>query len=537
MKNYKTLTYLLLTLPLVFLQSCLKDQEDKFSEPASERMEKFLSNAQSTLTASEEGWVLDYFPDDNQLYGGFVYTVKFTKDKATVGCELANDATAELTSLYRMTADNGPVLSFDSGNDFIHYFATPNGEHTKAYGGDFEFVIDSVGTDIVKIHGKRSLNTMYLRKLAKPASLYLAEVKGVQNSFDLTEADGTVNDQKVSLTFEGRRVTFTAGETSVTEAYIFYNEGIRLYQPVTIAGKTFSELKFDAAKLSLTATDADGVVFYNLPTNLVVNDEAFSRNFFAKDLTAVEVKTGGSWLKATKTENGITLAADANTTGHPRAGRVKLTKNGGDSVIIRVTQVEFDKDIAGTYTLAYVDGDNVKSTASATLDRHEGNVRFRWVYQKAAMFTVPVTWDEKTATLSVESGQYWGSISTTDGSTYYVYDILLDKTQRLWTSYNKGVFVNARFNYDEKNNATVARFTGQVGKGEFGSFLLRIFTAKSPTKANDKGTLDLITSPILIRQYGAAPAKAGIAFSYLKAPEVQSSTSLSAVAPLFNSKQ
>ena len=104
MKLYKTLLYVLMILPALLLQSCLKDQEDIFDTPSSIRMQELLDNAKKVLTSSEEGWAFDYYPDRNLAYGGYAYTVKFDNQKVTVGSELA-PGTFE-SSLYKLTNDN-----------------------------------------------------------------------------------------------------------------------------------------------------------------------------------------------------------------------------------------------------------------------------------------------------------------------------------------------------------------------------------------------------------------------------------------------
>lgn len=161
MKIKHIFLYLLLAMPSFLLQSCLKDQEDIFDKPSSERMEEYLQAAQDTLVNAPYGWAMDYYPESNQSYGGFAYTIQFTKDNATVRFENNPDDGTE-TSLYKMKEDDGPVLSFDTYNTFLHNYATPASGQYRGKEGDFEFVIDSIGSDVVKVHGKKSLNTMYL---------------------------------------------------------------------------------------------------------------------------------------------------------------------------------------------------------------------------------------------------------------------------------------------------------------------------------------------------------------------------------------
>ena len=124
MKANKLFIYLLLALPALFLQSCQTEEENVFGKPYSERMDEFLQKAQETLVASQYGWALDYYPQRNQAYGGVAYTIKFTRDNAIVRYE-NNPDDGEVKSLYKMKEDDGPVLSFDTYNTFLHIYATP----------------------------------------------------------------------------------------------------------------------------------------------------------------------------------------------------------------------------------------------------------------------------------------------------------------------------------------------------------------------------------------------------------------------------
>ena len=158
----------LLTVAVMSLtfQSCLKDQEDVFDDSAAARLTKTLQEAQKVLVGAEYGWRMYYYPDPDKSYGGYVYTLKFTNDKVTVYSEIF-DGAAE--SLYKMTRDDGPVLSFDTFNQNMHYFATPSGSMRNLYGesgryqaykGDFEFVIYKATAQEVILKGKRTRNVI-----------------------------------------------------------------------------------------------------------------------------------------------------------------------------------------------------------------------------------------------------------------------------------------------------------------------------------------------------------------------------------------
>lgn len=258
MKIKYSFLLLLATMPL-FLTSCLHDQEDVFDESASTRMQTYLSNAKSTLTSAEHGWAFDYYPDRKLSMGGVAYGVQFSDTAATVTCVLAPGK--KETSYYRMTTDDGPVLSFDTYNTLMHYFATPSSSQYQAYDGDFEFVIDSVGSDCIKVHGKRSLNTMYLRKLDKSIEDYTADASAMLHAFTLVGATGTIGSTEVAVTVDTDSQWFyfkSDDKNEASTAYIVTDKGVRFYEPITIGGKTITELSFDTKSLVLSGSTNDG---------------------------------------------------------------------------------------------------------------------------------------------------------------------------------------------------------------------------------------------------------------------------------------
>ncbi len=73
MRLNKIIPAMLVAMSAVLLQSCLKDQEDLFDNSASERLQMVLDNTKRILESSEDGWVLDYYPDRNLSYGGVFF--------------------------------------------------------------------------------------------------------------------------------------------------------------------------------------------------------------------------------------------------------------------------------------------------------------------------------------------------------------------------------------------------------------------------------------------------------------------------------
>lgn len=230
------------------LQSCLKDQEDFFDESSSERLQAVLENAKTVLTSSEDGWIFDYYPDRDLSYGGFVYTVKFDDKKVSVRSEIAPDM--EETSLYKLNTNNGPVLSFDSYNTLMHYFATPGFGYYEAMDGDFEFMIMDVTDDLITLRGLRTGNTMYLHRLTGDAGEYIKGIEKVSDYNIITSLSGTAATTEVSCNNDAdiHYMEFSwGGEDAVNtvgEYYLTTPAGIRFKAPVDVNGSTISEMTY-----------------------------------------------------------------------------------------------------------------------------------------------------------------------------------------------------------------------------------------------------------------------------------------------------
>ena len=57
--------------------ACVNEVEEVFDTPASERLDQRMLECQSLLTSAEYGWLIEYYPDPNQSYGGSTYAAKF----------------------------------------------------------------------------------------------------------------------------------------------------------------------------------------------------------------------------------------------------------------------------------------------------------------------------------------------------------------------------------------------------------------------------------------------------------------------------
>lgn len=248
MNKKHILVYLLMALPLL-MTSCLKDQEDFFDDSASMRTEKYLANAKRVLTSAEYGWQLNYYPDREQSYGGTVYTLKFGEEKVTVGCQLDTEKTVEST--YILNNEDGPVIAFDTYNEFMHHFATPSGSSGpggyEAYDGDFIFIIMNISEDenTITLKGNRSGNVMYMHRLTSDGSELLKKIAEVEEGMPVNfvgEQGG--NPEAVKVTLSRGVATFTTEDDIQQASYIFSTDGLDFYAPITVNGEEITGIQY-----------------------------------------------------------------------------------------------------------------------------------------------------------------------------------------------------------------------------------------------------------------------------------------------------
>ena len=260
MKN-NILKLLLLLLPLFVFQSCMKDQDDVFDEPSSLRMQKALDNTRKVLRESEKGWLIDYYVGDNQKYGGYAFTVKFDSLTCTASSELSADTA---TSYYKLTTDDGPVLTFDTYNTVLHALATPSADNYEGSHADYEFIILSADSNEVVLKGKKTGSIMKMHPLTETSSAYLSRVDSLVGNFVINGASGTVDKTSLDMLvdIDNRQIEYSSSNDSTISGYTAFtmtDKGVRLYEPITINGLKLQNFIFDANKTTLTCTDASNV--------------------------------------------------------------------------------------------------------------------------------------------------------------------------------------------------------------------------------------------------------------------------------------
>ena len=278
----KIFAYILLMLPALLMTSCLKDQEDKFSDSATERSSKYLADIKMVLTSSENGWILNYYPDREQSYGGFAYTLIFDNQNVTVGTEIAEDITETITTTYMLDNENGPTISFDTYNDYLHYFSTPTAASGaggyQAYDGDFIFTIMSVSEDqnTITLKGNRTGNIMYMhRNTDSTSEEYLNSVVNLKNTMAISYLipDGTTEDGEpnfILVSLSNGTAVFVGDDTDIDVAYHYTDDGIEFYEPITVQGHKITGITYGGEAEAYPAMGDESLLLY--PQFIPVNE-------------------------------------------------------------------------------------------------------------------------------------------------------------------------------------------------------------------------------------------------------------------------
>lgn len=247
---------------LALTTSCLKDQKDYFDKSSAERLQEVQDNLRALLADNPYGWRMEYFiGNTEQDRGGRNLALKFGKDLDTVCVRSEEYLDSSCTSHFKLTADDGPVLSFDTYNDILHKYAVPSSSYYEARGGDFEFLIIDYSAERIVLKGKRSGKTSTLYPLTEDANAFTNRLHRTDKAFYVSSFEGTLGSTAVQGEIDVRNRQFTITEKlddeyadaqTTTLPYILTEKGLQFYQSEEFMGTTLESLAFSAADTTLT---------------------------------------------------------------------------------------------------------------------------------------------------------------------------------------------------------------------------------------------------------------------------------------------
>ncbi|MDR1633068.1 MAG: DUF4302 domain-containing protein [Dysgonamonadaceae bacterium] len=260
----------------VCFTGCKFEEENIFDDSSANRLEKAKIEYAGLLCSSPNGWVMEYFPTDDQT--GYTFLMKFLENgevkmlskSALTGNKLTRDS-----CLFEFTSISGPVLTFNSysENNTFHQLSTPEdisgtdgSEQGYGYGGDYEFTVMKTGTNHILLKGLK-------RKVYIPLTR-LPEERNWEDYFNLLDEMNTTlfgaNTPQLRLTVNDSSFTLTGGAShifkitpesgdpvtdGIDRSFIITDYGIRFAKPFETNDLSVQTFQLSEDKGSLICTD------------------------------------------------------------------------------------------------------------------------------------------------------------------------------------------------------------------------------------------------------------------------------------------
>ena len=282
MKNNMFITCFLAAL---LLTTCAPCTENLFDKPTAERIAETIQTYRNLLTAQTHGWLVEYFPEKTQKYGGFNLFFLFENGQVTVRSE--TDPAASAASAWSMGSDMGPTINFDTYNTILHYFSDPEmnqgGGRGLNYEGDYEFCIESGSAEEFILIGKKTKNI--IRMTPFPANSTWDEYgKSILNMRDNVIAPAykmTVNNKEISIEkiINANLFIIKTGSETVSAPFIVTPGGVKFYSPIEFANVKLTSFTWRSAEDNMISNDGSTVISFVVTTlanyfvdNLLITD-------------------------------------------------------------------------------------------------------------------------------------------------------------------------------------------------------------------------------------------------------------------------
>lgn len=247
----------------ISISSCSNENNDIFGESPAKRLNRAVKEYTELLCSSESGWAMEYFANEQKK--GYTLLIQFREtDGVTIAAkdDYTKNEYAEENSHFKVIADNGPVLSFNTYNKLLHYFADPAGDTTgdngdgRGHEGDYEFIVMKASDDLIELQGKKRGYTILLRRLPEGQDweAYLKKLEDVKNSL-FSEKIPTLwfaapNGEKYTFSnpYSGVFDAVPEGGDAISQTikvpFVIEDNGIRMLKPFAGKDEAFSVQTF-----------------------------------------------------------------------------------------------------------------------------------------------------------------------------------------------------------------------------------------------------------------------------------------------------
>lgn len=246
-RNY----FLVLISVVLLFAACDKKKDRIFEDSPTIRLNAAVSHAQTILRSKPNGWVFQYFPGADAPYGGVNLFMNFTTP-TDINMQ-ADYTTGNVTSTYKVYPGAGPILTFDTYNSVLDYFALPGrlsnwGASDIGLGGDIEFLVVKATADSVILKGRKRNSTLIMLPVPGDAAgvpALIARYRTSFNRFYNANSFRFVTASKSTSLSWGVYNGLLAGSSN----YSFRptDTGIAGFKEYNVDGITFKELTFKAA--------------------------------------------------------------------------------------------------------------------------------------------------------------------------------------------------------------------------------------------------------------------------------------------------
>lgn len=242
--------------------------------------------------------------------------------------------------------------------------------------------------------------------------------------------------------------------------------------------------------------DLGGVV------SIPAGNDATTFTYELKSNCSFNVNSDANWIEVESTDNGLVVKLDANNSGHVRRGNVTYTA-GSVEGSIPVVQADFADNIAGEYMFAYTNSKTGKvNYFNSILKGTESDCS---IDIPALGFSIPVTYDNKTASIRISAGSYIG-----DYSEYKAHITLWDIDEG-YLSWASAVSMDAPFDYYEDEDGTGITEAEFQDNGSFTGYTVsairfEAFTSMTLNSNTRAGSLLDLIYPFLMRIHSTPAA-------------------------------
>lgn len=280
MKEYNIKRYLstaLLGVVLLGASSCKLMTDPEFEHETTVRISEQAEALRKQLVSSENGWILTLRTSTDDKYGAYNVGLRFSdKGEVQMNTETMADASQVYKSLYEVGDDNGVSLNFNTYNEALHAYSTPDrslaGGISLGYEADYNFTLYRiVSPDTIELYGKKRATITRLVRASEPIEQIMVR-RALMRKTIFTQADmdlrredalvGTINGKNVLIKLAKDNmnvylVTFEGETRPVSLPYTVTDTGIRLY---TSQKADFIDFTWNSAERALEAANGDRLI-------------------------------------------------------------------------------------------------------------------------------------------------------------------------------------------------------------------------------------------------------------------------------------